>query len=247
MRSGGRWPGGLALPALTMALVLAGCTSTGGGTIGAPPSPTPTGASSPSGTSGPTTPPAAGQSATELAALLSRGIAVDYEPLASPETAVETSDLVISGPVREVIWVDAPEGSDAAQFNHAQSYAVLVVEAERVVSGSLPDSVPTLVPVAVLRGRATDGIPAPAVGGIDVVAVLHGPRPLAQAGGRVRGPEGFARQTGVYGTPADGLFLQGPADVEMLGVHSTRGELRSSWGSPVTLADYEATLVAAAR
>jgi hypothetical protein len=194
--------------------------------------------------------PAKGSGAAKLASLAASGIAVDYTPLASPKDAVGEADLIVEGAVTDVVDGIGLQYADPLYTERsADTYATFVVTVTRVISGDAAKVKDGKVYVEVLKSRAT---PISALAGANTepnaVLVLDDIttwQPSRDA--RVTRPPAVPSSAPLYAPYADGLWLQGPADVKMVGVHAEPGELPSAWGAPRTTSEVAAALTQAAR
>lgn len=218
---------GILAVSAAVALALAGCS--GGGQSQGPAGEQQTVASSASG----------------LAGLATRGLDVDYDPLASPEAAAGASEMMVRGKLVDVTDGITHSGK-AEQAGRGNPYATFVIDVDASLKGSLAKG--TKVYVQVNKSSTSNPAELANLGkGLDVVAVLDDISGWSPAPGvTVVRPAGMPATGPLYLAFPDGLWLQGTADKAMVGVHAHAEELDKAWGAPQTLDQYWATLQKAA-
>jgi hypothetical protein len=216
----------LALPGLIIALAataIAGCT----------------------GDSSPTKTSAVGQ----FISLTSAGVNIDYTPLASPQDAVAKADLIVEGTLTGVVdGIDLTYPNPLYTERKANSYATFVVTVERVISGD---------PAKVLNGRVYTTVHKTRAAQIDQLAGAN-PRPRIVAvldditnwtparDVRVNRPAAVPASAPLYAPYTDGIWLQGPGETEMYGLHADPDELAAPWSRPKTVSQFSAAVQQAA-
>ena len=186
----------------------------------------------------------------KLASLAASGIEVDYTPLTSPKDAVGEADLIIEGTVTDIVeGIDLQFADPLYTERSADRYATFVVTVERVISGDASKVRDGKVYVEVRKSRAASiGALAGANPKPDAVLVLDDIttwQPSSDA--RVVRPAAVPSSAPLYGPYIDGLWLQGPGDARMLGVHTGPDKLPPAWGQPQTTSEVAAALLQAAR
>jgi hypothetical protein len=186
---------------------------------------------------------------TKLVSLAASGVEVDYTPLASPKEAVGEADLVVEGTVTDIVEGIGLQFADPLYTERsADTYATFVVTVTRVISGDASKVQDGKVYVEILKSRAT---PISALAGANtqpnavlVLDDITAWQPSSDA--KVTRPAAVPSSAPLYAPYTDGLWLQGPSDAEMLGLHVGRDELPSPWGQPRTTSDVAAALTQAA-
>ena len=187
-------------------------------------------------------------SAQRLAALTSRGVQVDYTPLASPREALAKGDLVIHGTVTDVI--DGPSvkyPNPLYTQRDAGGYVTYVLTVDEVLAGDPTKLRNRRVYATVEKSPSTrtDDLAA-ANSEPSVVAVLDDisdwkPTPDAT----VTRPAATPADAPLFFAYTDGLWLQDAGAPEMTGVQADPSELPAAWNHPKTVADVTAALRAA--
>jgi hypothetical protein len=186
-------------------------------------------------------------SASQLAAAAARGLELDYDKLASPAAAVSASELIIRGTLVDVTGGITFGGTGAAQAGRAAPYATLVIEVDSALKGTAPKGSKVY---AQLNTSSSADVAELAMAGrnLKIVAVLDDISGWAPAPGvTVVRPTSVSASGPLYLAFPDGLWLQGGADMTMVGIHAERGEMPAAWGRPQTLDQYWATLEKAAK
>ena len=216
-----------------MALALAGCAS-------APR------AEAPAGTQTHSEQQTHSGSATELASMTTRGLELDYDQLASPKAAVTASELIVRGKLVDVVE-GISYGGKAAQAGRANAYATFVIEVDASLEGSVAKG--TKVYAQVNKSSTSNPGDLAKLGkGLDVVAVLDDISDWTPAPGvTVVRPAAMPTTGPLYFAFPDGLWMKGPTDKAMVGMHARASELSAAWGAPQTLDQYWATLEKADR
>jgi hypothetical protein len=189
----------------------------------------------------------AGKSSTvgEFVSLATSGVNVDYTPLASPRDAVSTADLIVEGTLTDVVDGIALTYPDPRYTERrAGSYATLVVTVEKVISGDPGKVRDGRVYVTVHKSRAAQiGRLAGANPHPRTVAVLDDITTWTPSSGvRVTRPGAIPSNAPLYAPYNDGLWLQGPDDTEMSGLHAHPDELAAAWGRARTVAQFSAAV-----
>jgi hypothetical protein len=187
--------------------------------------------------------------AAKLVSLAASGVQVDYTPLTSPKDAVAEADLIVEGTVTDIVdGIDLQFADPLYTERNADTYATFVVTVARVISGDASKVQDGKVYVEVLKSPTT---PIGALAGANTkpnaVLVLDDIttwQPSSDA--RVARPAAVPSSAPLYAPYADGLWLQGPGDAAMLGLHAGPDELSSAWGQPRTTSEVAAALTQAA-
>ncbi len=188
-------------------------------------------------------------SVEEFVSLSAAGINIDYTPLASPRDAVSKADLIVEGELTDVVDGIALAFPDQRYTERkAGSYSTYVLTVDRVISGDRSKVTSGRVYVAVPKSRAVaieqlaDANARPrALAVLDDITAWTPSRDV-----RVIPPAAIPPGAPLYAAHADGLWLQGADDAEMLGLHAHPEELAAAWGAPRTVADVSASLQKAA-
>ena len=193
--------------------------------------------------------PVKSSGAAKLVSLASSGVEVDYTPLVSPKDAVGEADLIVEGSVTDIVeGINLQFADPVYTERSADTYATLVVSVTRVISGDASKVQDGKVYVEVLKSRAASiGALAGANMKPNAVLVLDDItawRPSRDA--RVTRPGAVPSGAPLYAPYADGLWLQGPGDARMLGLHIGPDKLPSAWGQPRTTSEVAAALTEAA-
>jgi len=180
-------------------------------------------------------------SAQRLAALTSKGIELDYTPLASPRDALAKGDLVVSGTLSDVTDSVALQSANPIENERLQgTYATFVLTADEVISGDPSKLRDRRVYVTVNKSRSTDvSALAHANSHPRVVAVLDDISDWKPAPGvTVTKPA----DAPLYYAYSDGLWLQDPSAAQMTGLYAEPHELPAAWNGPTTVAQVAAAL-----
>jgi hypothetical protein len=181
--------------------------------------------------------------------LMTRGVDVDYDPLATPADAVQAGDLIVEGTVAGVTEGVSLEFADPLYTQRwSESYATLVIAVEQVISGDTDQVHNGKVFVQVLKNRAASpGDLAATSKDAQVVAVLDNLEGWSPAAGvDVVRPGTVPPAATLLAAYTDGLWLQGPADEVMYGIGVEPAELGPAWGGADTVAEYAAKVRQAA-
>ncbi|GAA1363360.1 hypothetical protein [Catellatospora chokoriensis] len=182
-------------------------------------------------------------SAEPFAALVTRGVDVDYTPLATPAAAVAAGELIVEGTLTGVTTgIDLQFANTAYTQRWDGAYVTLVVTVDRVVAGNPAQVHNGKVFVQVLKNKA---VSPEALAGANanpkVVAVLDNLSGWAPGGGAtVVRPTTVPAAAPLFAAYTDGLWLQGAADTVMFGLGAEAGELGQAWGGADTVAEYAA-------
>jgi len=185
-------------------------------------------------------------SATELASMTTRGLELDYDPLASPKAAVTASELIVRGKLVDVVE-GISYGGKAAQAGRANAYATFVIEVDTSLDGSVAQGAKVYAQVN-KSSTSSPGDLAKLGKGLDVVAVLDDISDWTPAPGvTVVRPDVVPTTGPLYFAFPDGLWMKGRTDKAMVGTHARASELSAAWGAPQTLDQYWAALEKADR
>jgi hypothetical protein len=194
-------------------------------------------------------PPAKSSAVGTFVSLTAAGVNIDYTPLTSPQDAVAKADLIVEGTLTGVvdgIGLTYPEPLYTER--KANSYATFVITVERVISGD---------PAKVLNGRVYTTVHKTRAAQIDQLAGAN-PRPRIVAvldditnwtparDVRVNRPAAVPSSAPLYAPYSDGIWLQGPGDAQMYGLHADPDELATPWGGPSTVSQFAAAIRGAA-
>jgi hypothetical protein len=189
-------------------------------------------------------------SVTGMVDAAGRYLHIDYDPLRSPADAVRQADLIVTGSlvgVADGITVDFP---DPAMAGAAGTFATFVVKVDRVLDRD--DVAPALGERIYLAMNVSTETSARELAALNptarVALVLEDisdwtPHPSAT----VRRPDAIPAGARLYSPYPDGLWLQGPTDARMSGVHSEADGLAAAWGSPRTVDEFAARIAAATK
>jgi hypothetical protein len=180
-------------------------------------------------------------SAGQFAAAASRGLHLDYTPLASPADAVAKGEVIVRGTLVEVREGITLKGA-AAGRNASASYATAVIKVDEVIDGSAAAG--GLLQVVLYKSST--------VATADLAKLNRQPRVVAvledittwtpAPGVRVVRPAGMPTSGPLLMAFPDGLWLQGSADAAMVGIHADRADLGAAWGGARTVDEYAAAL-----
>jgi hypothetical protein len=187
-------------------------------------------------------------SAHRLAALTSRGVQVDYTPLASPRDALAKGDLVVRGTLTDV--VDGPSVNYPDPLytqREAGGYATYVLTVDEVLGGDPAKLRDRRVYVSVEKSPSTRIADlAVANSRPSVVAVLDDISDWRPApGATVTRPPAAPAGAPLFFAYTDGLWLQDAGAAEMTGVQAEPSDLPAAWNHPKTVAEVAAALRAA--
>jgi len=189
--------------------------------------------------------PAKSSAVGKFVSLTASGVNIDYTPLASPEDAVATADLIVEGKLTDVVdGIGMTYPDPRYTERRANSYATFVVTVERVISGD---------PAKVLNGRVYVAVKKSKVAEIGQLAGANPhPRTVAvldditnwtpSSDVRVSRPAAVPPRAPLYAPYTDGLWLQGPGDAEMYGLHAHPDDLTAAWGRPRTVGQFSAAV-----
>jgi hypothetical protein len=193
--------------------------------------------------------PAKSSTIATFVSLAASGVNVDYTPLASPQDAVAKADLIVEGTLTDVVdGIGLKYPDPLYTERQADTYATFVITVERVISGD---------PAKVLSGRVYATVHKSRAAEIDqlaaanphprIVAVLDEATHWSPARGvRVNRPAAVPSSAPLYAPYTDGIWLQGPEDAQMYGLHADPDELAASWGRPRTVSQFSAAVQRAA-
>ncbi len=181
-------------------------------------------------------------SAEQFAALLRKGINIDYTPLESPSDALSKADLVIVGRVEEV--QDGLAFMDSGRL--LTRYVTLVIGVDQVLDGP---------PATLTDGKAYVEVPAspavtvgslaaakPAVKVVAVLDDLSGYTPLPTA--VVQRPATIPPDVRFYAAYTDGIWFE-TGSGGMVGIYAEREDLPAAWGTITSVDDFVAKLASA--
>ena len=181
--------------------------------------------------------------------LAASGVNVDYTPLASPQDAVAKANLIVEGTLTGVVdGIGLTYANPLYTERQANTYATFVITVERVISGD---------PAKVLNGRVYATVYKSRAAAIDqlaganphprIVAVLDDTTNWSPARDvRVNRPAAVPSSAPLYAPYTDGIWLQGPEDAQMYGLHADPDELAAPWGRPRTVSQFSAAVQRAA-
>lgn len=178
-------------------------------------------------------------SARDFVTLMSSGLAVDYEPLESPDEAVAHSPFIVEGTLEKVLPRPAGDSSGSRLTGKPTShaYVLLVIHVEHVIKGSAAVANDRLY-ARYMNGNATAEELTKLIPDGRVVAVVSEPDPVAPAPAPAPLPNYLIAPVQVYDLYVDGLWFQGSADSTMVGAYVRPDELPAAWRQPTTLDDY---------
>jgi len=181
--------------------------------------------------------------------LTAAGVNIDYTPLTSPQDAVAKADLIVEGTLTSVVdGIGLTYPNPLYTERKANSYATFVITVDRVISGD---------PAKVHNGRVYATVHKSRPAEIDqlaaanphprIVAVLDDTTNWSPAPDvRVNRPAAAPSSAPLYAPYTDGIWLQGPDDAQMHGLHADPDELAAPWGRPRTVSQFSAALQRAA-
>ena len=193
--------------------------------------------------------PAKSSAVGRFVSLTASGVNVDYTPLASPQDAVGKANLIVEGTLTDVVdGIGLTYPNPLYTERQANTYATFVITVERVISGD---------PAKVRNGRVYATVYKSRAAEIDqlaganphprIVAVLDDTTNWSPAPGvRVNRPAAVPSSAPLYAPYTDGIWLQGPADAQMYGLHADPHELAAPWGRPKTVSQFSTALQRAA-
>ena len=174
------------------------------------------------------------------------GYDVDFEPMRSPQDALQQSQLIVRGTLVDVfdgVEIDYPD--DAVTERARGTYATFELSVEDVLFGdeSLVTEGSVYVQVAktpaVSAGDMAAANPRPSV--LAFLIDIGGWSPGEQAS--VVRPDGLPEDAALLFANPDGLWLQTANDDELVAIHADRYALDPSWDDPRTLDDMERVVV----
>jgi hypothetical protein len=178
-------------------------------------------------------------SAAGMTAAAGRNLHVDFEPLTSPADAVRKADLIVTGEVVDVVEGITVAFADPAMEGVAGAFTTFVVQVDRVLDGTGAGPADRVYVAVGIGGQTSTRELAALNPRAKAVFVLDDitdwqPHPTAHV---VR-PAAIPANASLYGPFADGMWLQGPRDAQMLSVHAELGDLAPAWGKPRTVEQY---------
>jgi hypothetical protein len=178
-------------------------------------------------------------SAQAMVSTLSRNYHADFDPLATPQQAVELSNLIIHGRVAEVLDGIAFRYPDADQTERERgTYVTLRLSVVEVVAATThAPAVGSSVFVQVRKSPSvsTDEVVRAATAAESVAMLEDITNWLPADGAELVRPAGMPTTGPLYFAFSDGLWLQGRDDPRMIGLGSELDELATAWGNPQTL------------
>ena len=193
--------------------------------------------------------PAKSSTIATFVSLTASGVNVDYTPLESPQDAVAKADLIVEGTLTDVVdGIGLTYPDPMYTERQANTYATFVITVERVISGDPAKVRNGRVYATVYKSRAAEidqlagANPHPGI-----VAVLDDTTNWSPAPDvRVNRPAAVPSSAPLYAPYTDGIWLQGPEDAQMYGLHADPDELAAPWGRPRTVSQFSAAVQRAA-
>lgn len=169
------------------------------------------------------------EEAAEFISTFTEGVGVDYDPFMSPESAVETADLVVEGRVASVsegISISTPEGL-------WDQRTTVVVAVEEIIKGR-DEAGEIIVQISRAPFVELDGVDEVIPGGLAtfILEDISDWTPFPDA--VISYPNGLSDETPIYSPYSDGMWFA--TDDVPVGYFATFEEISDRWGG---VNDYE--------